>query len=42
MFSNICSRIGAVVWFNEAREADWRMNSSDAALAAMRRGIAER
>ncbi len=29
-------RIKAVVWFNERREADWRVNSSSTALAAIK------
>ncbi len=33
-------RVRAVVWFSEAKEADWRVNSSDAALAAYR-GVAQ-
>jgi beta-mannanase len=33
-------RITGLVWFNEAREADWRLESSPSALAAMRAGLA--
>jgi len=33
-------RITGLVWFNEAREADWRMESSPESLAAMRDGLA--
>jgi hypothetical protein len=32
-------RVRAVIWFSEDKEADWRVNSSDAALAAYR-GVA--
>ena len=33
-------RVTGLVWFNEAREADWRLDSSPAALQAMRGGLA--
>lgn len=33
-------RVSGLVWFNEAREADWRLDSSPEALAAMRAGLA--
>lgn len=33
-------RVTGLVWFNEAREADWRLDSSPGALAAMRGGLA--
>jgi hypothetical protein len=29
-------RLRAVVWFDQNKETDWRVNSSDAALAAFR------
>lgn len=34
------SRVRAVIWFDENKEADWRVNSSDAALTAYR-GVAK-
>jgi beta-mannanase len=33
-------QIKAIVWFNEAKEADWRVNSSPSSLQAFRRAIA--
>jgi beta-mannanase len=33
-------RIGAVIWFHEDKETDWRVNSSSAALAAYRKVVA--
>ncbi|MGE3858101.1 MAG: glycoside hydrolase family 26 protein [Dehalococcoidia bacterium] len=33
-------RITGLVWFNESREADWRIESSAGSLAAMRDGLA--
>jgi beta-mannanase len=34
------SRISGLIWFNANKETDWRINSSPAALAAWRSGIA--
>jgi mannan endo-1,4-beta-mannosidase len=33
-------QVRALVWFNERREADWRIESSESALAAMRAALA--
>ena len=33
-------RIKAVIWFNENKEADWRIESSPAARAAFARAVA--
>jgi hypothetical protein len=33
-------RVAAVVWFNDAKERDWRVNSSQASLDAYRRVVA--
>jgi len=33
-------RVAAVVWFNDAKERDWRINSSQASLEAYRRVVA--
>ena len=32
-------RVRGIVWFNYAKETDWRIDSSDAALAAYRDGL---
>jgi beta-mannanase len=34
--------IKAVVWFNEAKEADWRVNSSASSLQSFRKAVASR
>ena len=33
-------RVAAVIWFNDAKERDWRVNSSQASLEAWRRVVA--
>jgi hypothetical protein len=42
MFSTVARdpRIEGLVWFNINKETDWRINSSPAALAAFRGGLA--
>ena len=39
--STAFDRVAAVVWFNEAKEADWRLESSEDALAAFRAWFAD-
>jgi mannan endo-1,4-beta-mannosidase len=44
MFGDICSRyprIVGVVWFNEAKSYDWRVDTSDSSLAAFSAGVAK-
>jgi mannan endo-1,4-beta-mannosidase len=39
--STAFDRVAAVVWFNEAKEADWRLESSEDSLAAFRAWFAD-
>jgi hypothetical protein len=34
-------RLQAIVWFNENKETDWRMESSSTSLAAFQQGLSE-
>jgi hypothetical protein len=37
--SSAFSRLEAIVWFDEDKEADWRIDSSPAAAAALREAL---